>query len=534
MWPTSPVMWNSGATPSRRRPPQPDPVAVGLRVEGHVAVGVHRALRRSRRAGRVGQERDVVGRELDGSGCSPAWRSVSSSRSCAPDGARALGVSRAGTSPSRKSSSEVVITVHGAASTTSATGYSDSRRRAPGRRSRRAAPQLAALYIGLADTDNRARLPGRDHRDQELRHVLQLRGPGRRRPPPAPEPERKAVAARRSTSRPSGWCRSTRPRRAAMEAADRRPLLVSKGWVQAVLLVILFGFFVLGLLAYRTYQAKPPMPQRVVDPQGQVLYTAQDITAGQQVFLHNGLMEYGSVFGHGAYLGPDYTADYLRRVVGPRPALLRRCALGHAPRAGRSRTSAPTATTSGRGTLTLTRRQAAAHRRLVGHYSRFFSEPTTKHGLRPNAITDRDELAPAHRVLRVDGLGRLDRPPGPRLLLHEQLAAGAPRGQQADGERGGLERALADRAARRDRHPLRRLRPLALPRLARPRAGDAVVPRARRRRAHPGPARVRLVLLRHGRAVPAPDVRGRGVTALSRRDRRASSASISRRSSRTT
>jgi nitric oxide reductase subunit B len=25
------------------------------------------------------------------------------------------------------------------------------------------------------------------------------------------------------------------------------------------------------------------------------------------------LMEYGSVFGHGAYLGPDYTADYLRR-----------------------------------------------------------------------------------------------------------------------------------------------------------------------------------------------------------------------------
>ena len=31
------------------------------------------------------------------------------------------------------------------------------------------------------------------------------------------------------------------------------------------------------------------------------------------MFLHNGLMEYGSAFGHGAYLGPDYTADYLRR-----------------------------------------------------------------------------------------------------------------------------------------------------------------------------------------------------------------------------
>src|SRR5687767_12689040 len=98
-----------------------------------------------------------------------------------------------------------------------------------------------------------------------------------------------------------------------MTSGDRRGLLVSKGWVQAVALVLLFGFFVLGLLAYRTYQAKPPMPLRVVDPGGQLLYTATDIRKGQQVFLHNGLMEYGSVFGHGAYLGPDYTADYLRR-----------------------------------------------------------------------------------------------------------------------------------------------------------------------------------------------------------------------------
>ena len=43
--------------------------------------------------------------------------------------------------------------------------------------------------------------------------------------------------------------------------------------------------------------------------------------------------------------------------------------------------------------LELTEPQAEAHRRLVAHYSRFFSEPTTKHGLRPDAITDRDDLA---------------------------------------------------------------------------------------------------------------------------------------------
>ena len=96
---------------------------------------------------------------------------------------------------------------------------------------------------------------------------------------------------------------------------ERRALLVSKGWLQAVVLVILFGFFVLGLLAYRTYQAKPPIPDRVVDPAGAVLYTERDVERGQEVFLNSGLMEYGSVFGHGAYLGPDYTADYLRRAA---------------------------------------------------------------------------------------------------------------------------------------------------------------------------------------------------------------------------
>ena len=98
-----------------------------------------------------------------------------------------------------------------------------------------------------------------------------------------------------------------------MESSGRRGFLLSKGWMQAVVIVVLVGFTVLGLLAYRTYQAKPPIPARVVDPQGRVLYTGADISHGQKVFLNHGLMEYGSAFGHGAYLGPDYTADYLRR-----------------------------------------------------------------------------------------------------------------------------------------------------------------------------------------------------------------------------
>jgi nitric oxide reductase subunit B len=168
-------------------------------------------------------------------------------------------------------------------------------------------------------------------------------------------------------------------------------LLVSKGWVQAVLLVVLFGFFVLGLLAYRTYMAKPPTPQRVVDPRGAVLYTERDIREGQQVFLHNGLMEYGSVFGHGAYLGPDFTADYLRRAS---DFVTRENGGAGSDRAASATIREFRANRYDKrtGTLVLTTAQTAAYRQLIGHYSRLFSDPTTKHGLRRKAITDRNDL----------------------------------------------------------------------------------------------------------------------------------------------
>jgi nitric oxide reductase subunit B len=174
--------------------------------------------------------------------------------------------------------------------------------------------------------------------------------------------------------------------------SERRALLVSRTWIQVVALVMLFGFFVLGLLAYRTYQAKPPIPERVVDSQGTVLYTERDVERGQEVFLNNGLMEYGSVFGHGAYLGPDYTADYLRRASD----YVKRSYGGNRSDSAARRTIEDFRTNrydERTGVLRLTEPQAEAHRQLVRHYRRFFSEPTTKHGLRPDAITDRGDLA---------------------------------------------------------------------------------------------------------------------------------------------
>ncbi len=174
-------------------------------------------------------------------------------------------------------------------------------------------------------------------------------------------------------------------------AAGRREFLISKAWIQAVVLVVLCGFFVLGLLAYRTYMAHPPVPVRVVDQSGNVLFTGRDISKGQQVFLHNGLMEYGSVFGHGAYLGPDYTADYLRR-----SADLVRDSYGGASSEGSARRTIEDLRSnrydSGSRTLTLSAAEAGAFRKLVGHYTTFFSDPKTEHGLRRGAITNTTQL----------------------------------------------------------------------------------------------------------------------------------------------
>ena len=173
-----------------------------------------------------------------------------------------------------------------------------------------------------------------------------------------------------------------------MEDLQKRDLLVSKAWLQAVALVVIFGFFVLGLLAYRTYSGQAPIPGQVVDPGGRVLFTREDIQGGQQVFLRNGLMEYGSIFGHGAYLGPDFTADYLRRSA----LSVLETHGGHTSSSATDVTVAEFKTNRydpGTDTLTFTEAQSKAHGQLAEYYASFFSEPSTRNGLRPQAISER-------------------------------------------------------------------------------------------------------------------------------------------------
>jgi nitric oxide reductase subunit B len=92
-------------------------------------------------------------------------------------------------------------------------------------------------------------------------------------------------------------------------------MTVSPLWLQAAVLTLIFGFAVLGYAAIRVYRDAAPVPERVVDEAGKTILTRDDILKGQEHFLTYGLMQYGTVYGHGAYLGPDFTADYLHRAA---------------------------------------------------------------------------------------------------------------------------------------------------------------------------------------------------------------------------
>lgn len=53
------------------------------------------------------------------------------------------------------------------------------------------------------------------------------------------------------------------------------------------------------------------MPETVTSSSGEVLYTLNDIQTGQNVWQSIGRMEQGSFWGHGSYLAPDWSAEWL-------------------------------------------------------------------------------------------------------------------------------------------------------------------------------------------------------------------------------
>ena len=78
-------------------------------------------------------------------------------------------------------------------------------------------------------------------------------------------------------------------------------------------LIFVLSFGALGYLGWQIYLAAPPIPQSVVTTEGQVLFTGEQIQRGQQAWLSAGGQQLGTVWGHGAYVAPDWSADWLHR-----------------------------------------------------------------------------------------------------------------------------------------------------------------------------------------------------------------------------
>ena len=153
---------------------------------------------------------------------------------------------------------------------------------------------------------------------------------------------------------------------------------------------IIFGasmFVMFGALlffGYQVYQSKPPIPGLIGTASGQILYTGEDIERGQNVWQSIGGMQQGSIWGHGSYVAPDWSADWLHReavalrdgIAGTAAGLSTRCP--SPTRRGLARSSsakcAPTATIR-KPPITVSDQRARAITATAAHFERSVHQP---------------------------------------------------------------------------------------------------------------------------------------------------------------
>ncbi|ACG73680.1 Nitric-oxide reductase [Anaeromyxobacter sp. K] len=158
------------------------------------------------------------------------------------------------------------------------------------------------------------------------------------------------------------------------------------------LFVIVACFTVLIFGGAQISKHKPPIPARAVAPSGEVIFTAEDVALGQRQYLSRGGQQTGSVWGHGAYLAPDWSADALHRTglvtAGLKRGLTPGAAAGFTqadlaalPAGERGRVQAEVAEELRQNrydpatdTLTLSPGQVAAYPALVAYYTQLFRD----------------------------------------------------------------------------------------------------------------------------------------------------------------
>jgi len=178
---------------------------------------------------------------------------------------------------------------------------------------------------------------------------------------------------------------------------------LSPWWKRSVLGIIVTGFVILIIIAFMTPRYAPPIPLKVLNPAGDTLFIRDDIVSGQVVFLRYGLMENGSVWGHGGYLGPDFSAEYLHCLSVDAAAILSRSLYG--------RTQAELTVTQraalgeevrqllktnryhpDTGFLIFTAPEEASYQEQIGKWAAYFNDPTINRGLLTGLISDPEEI----------------------------------------------------------------------------------------------------------------------------------------------
>src|SRR5262245_53110812 len=161
-------------------------------------------------------------------------------------------------------------------------------------------------------------------------------------------------------------------------------------WKHGLLLTLLFGFTVMIVGGVMTYRSRAPIPDRVAGPNGATLFTASDIQQGQDLFRKRGLMDYGTVLGHGAYLGPDYTAEALHWMTEAmrRERIPNYDALGVGQEAAIDAEIAQELKVNryASGTLTFTAGQVAGWNIIVDHYYKLVAEGQLERALPKGAL----------------------------------------------------------------------------------------------------------------------------------------------------
>ena len=284
----------------------------------------------------------------------------------------------------------------------------------------------------------------------------------------------------------------------------RRPMTVSPLWLQGSILTFIVGFSVLTFSAIRIYQDHAPIPERIVDESGNVLFTRQQILDGQEQFLTYGLMQFGTVYGHGAYLGPDFTADYLHRMA---LHMNKRYGDDEAARGRTRRELQANRYDPKTGTLVWTAGQVSAFEEIHDALRRAGVRPE---GERRGAQAGHDHRRRGHPrdhgLHRLDGLDGRGATARQDVLVHEQLAPRGAGRQHAHGRRDHVEHPVAGHAPGGQRPGPGPVRPLfAGRRLARDRGAAGAVRAAGLRGPDARPARDRLVLPGRRGAVPAPE-----------------------------